>query len=116
MKRVFDLAMASFLLCIFSVPFIAVALMVELTSKGAVIYWSDRVTTGNLLQRNNNCRIPQGPDSGIFAFSRRSLGYFPAFVALLRRSRLAKSARFDRHRHTQTFVQRTPGKWSCGPS
>ena len=43
MKRFFDLVMAGFLLCVLSVPFIAVALMVKLTSKGAVIYWSDRV-------------------------------------------------------------------------
>ena len=51
LKRFFDLAMASFLLCIFSVPFIAVALMVKLTSKGAVIYWSDRVGINNEIFR-----------------------------------------------------------------
>ena len=47
MKRIFDLSMAVFLLCFLSVPFIAVALMVKLTSRGAVIYWSDRVGINN---------------------------------------------------------------------
>jgi O-antigen biosynthesis protein WbqP len=51
MKRIFDLAMAGFLLCILSVPFIAVALMVKLTSRGAVIYWSDRVGVNNSIFR-----------------------------------------------------------------
>jgi O-antigen biosynthesis protein WbqP len=51
MKRIFDLAMASFLLCFLSVPFIAVALMVKLTSRGAVIYWSDRVGINNVIFR-----------------------------------------------------------------
>ena len=51
MKRFFDLVMAGFLLCVLSVPFIAVALMVKLTSKGAVIYWSDRVGINNNIFR-----------------------------------------------------------------
>jgi len=51
MKRIFDLSMAGFLLCVLSVPFIAVALMVKLTSKGAVIYWSDRVGINNSIFR-----------------------------------------------------------------
>lgn len=51
MKRVFDMVMAGFLLCVLSVPFIAVALMVKLTSRGAVIYWSDRVGINNVIFR-----------------------------------------------------------------
>ena len=51
LKRLFDLVMASILLCFLSVPFIAVALMVKLTSKGAVIYWSDRVGINNNIFR-----------------------------------------------------------------
>ncbi len=47
LKRIFDISMASMLLCVLSVPFIAVALMVKLTSRGAVIYWSDRVGINN---------------------------------------------------------------------
>ena len=47
MKRVFDLAMAGFLLCFLSVPILVVGLMVKLTSKGPVLYWSDRVGINN---------------------------------------------------------------------
>ena len=51
LKRLFDLVMASILLCFLSVPFIAVALIVKLTSRGAVIYWSDRVGINNSIFR-----------------------------------------------------------------
>lgn len=51
MKRIFDLAMASFLLCFLSVPFLVVGLMVKLTSKGPVLYWSDRVGINNTIFR-----------------------------------------------------------------
>jgi O-antigen biosynthesis protein WbqP len=47
MKRVFDFIMAIFLLCFLSAPIIIVALMVKLTSKGPVLYWSDRVGMNN---------------------------------------------------------------------
>ena len=43
MKRLFDLMMSVFALMIFLVPGVLVALVVWLTSKGPVIYWSDRV-------------------------------------------------------------------------
>ncbi|GAI81028.1 unnamed protein product, partial [marine sediment metagenome] len=47
MKRIFDLAMASFLLCFLSVPILVVGLVVKLTSKGPALYWSDRVGINN---------------------------------------------------------------------
>ncbi len=50
-KRFFDLAMASFLLCFLSVPILVVGLMVKLTSKGPVLYWSDRVGINNTIFR-----------------------------------------------------------------
>ena len=43
MKRFFDLMMSVFALMIFLVPGVLVVLVVWLTSKGPVIYWSDRV-------------------------------------------------------------------------
>ena len=43
MKRLFDLMLSVFALMIFLVPGVLVALVVWLTSKGPVIYWSDRV-------------------------------------------------------------------------
>jgi len=49
MKRVFDFIMAIFLLCFLSAPILIVALMVKFTSKGPVLYWSDRVGMDNKL-------------------------------------------------------------------
>jgi len=51
MKRIFDLAMASFLLCFLSIPILVVGLMVKLTSKGPALYWSDRVGINNSIFR-----------------------------------------------------------------
>jgi len=50
-KRLFDLAMASFLLFFLSVPILVVGLMVKLTSKGTVLYWSERVGINNTIFR-----------------------------------------------------------------
>ncbi|MBC8200112.1 MAG: sugar transferase [Desulfobacteraceae bacterium] len=50
-KRIFDLTMAGFLLCFLSVPILVVGLMVKLTSKGPVLYWSDRVGINNTIFR-----------------------------------------------------------------
>ena len=47
MKRVFDFVMGLFLLCFLIVPILIIALMVKLTSKGPVLYWSDRVGMDN---------------------------------------------------------------------
>ena len=49
LKRIFDLALAGFLLCFLSVPIFIVGLMVKLTSKGPVLYWSDRVGKNNVI-------------------------------------------------------------------
>ena len=51
LKRFFDLAMASFLLCFLSIPILVVGLLVRLTSKGPVLYWSDRVGRYNEIFR-----------------------------------------------------------------
>lgn len=47
MKRTFDLIMAIFLLCILSLPIIIIVLMVKLSSKGPMLYCSDRVGKDN---------------------------------------------------------------------
>jgi O-antigen biosynthesis protein WbqP len=49
MKRVFDVAVALMFSVILLVPMLIVALAVRLTSKGAVLYWSDRVGKENRL-------------------------------------------------------------------
>ena len=46
-KRFFDLIMASIVLCFLIVPILVIGLMVRLTSKGPVLYWSDRVGINN---------------------------------------------------------------------
>ncbi len=51
MKRIFDLVMAGFLLCFLSVPILVIELMIKLTSKGPVLYWSDRVGINNTIFR-----------------------------------------------------------------
>jgi O-antigen biosynthesis protein WbqP len=49
MKRVFDLLLAAFAACFLIWPVLLVALMVRLTSKGPVLYWSDRVGRRNVI-------------------------------------------------------------------
>lgn len=47
MKRMFDLTMATLACAIFSMPILLVSLLVRFTSKGPVLYWSDRVGRNN---------------------------------------------------------------------
>ena len=47
MKRLFDLSLAGLVLFFFLVPAGIVALTVKLTSRGPIIYWSDRIGKHN---------------------------------------------------------------------
>jgi O-antigen biosynthesis protein WbqP len=47
MKRMFDLMMAALACAIFSIPILLAATLVRFTSKGPVLYWSDRVGRNN---------------------------------------------------------------------
>jgi O-antigen biosynthesis protein WbqP len=49
MKRLFDLCLSILLLAIFSPAFFVIALLVRLTSKGPVLYWSNRVGRNNVI-------------------------------------------------------------------
>ena len=51
MKRGFDLISSSLLLIVFAIPMALIALVVKLTSKGSVLYWSDRVGRENRIFR-----------------------------------------------------------------
>lgn len=51
MKRFFDITLSGLLLTVFSIPMALIALAVKLTSKGPVLYWSDRVGRGNRIFR-----------------------------------------------------------------
>ena len=47
LKRVFDVVMAAFLLPIFLLPLLIVAVLVKTSSPGPILYWSDRVGRKN---------------------------------------------------------------------
>ena len=46
-KRIFDITMAVFLFGLLCIPMLIIALIVKLSSRGAVLYWSDRVGINN---------------------------------------------------------------------
>jgi len=46
-KRVFDIIMSFLFLIIISIPLIIIAVCIKLTSKGPILYWSDRVGLEN---------------------------------------------------------------------
>jgi O-antigen biosynthesis protein WbqP len=46
-KRIFDIAMAVVLSILLCMPMLVIALIVKLSSRGAVLYWSDRVGIHN---------------------------------------------------------------------
>lgn len=50
-KRLFDVSLGVFLLPIVSLPMLAIALSVWLTSRGPVLYWSDRIGRNNKVFR-----------------------------------------------------------------
>lgn len=59
MKRAFDLFVSLSALVLLSLPIIVVAVMVKLTSKGPVLYWSDRVGKDNQIFRMPKFRTMQ---------------------------------------------------------
>ena len=54
MKRLFDLTLALIAGVLLLFPALAIALVVRLTSKGPILYWSDRVGRNNTLFRMPN--------------------------------------------------------------
>jgi O-antigen biosynthesis protein WbqP len=51
MKRLFDLSISLCLLAVFSIPMAIIAVLIRLGSKGAALYWSDRIGKGNTIFR-----------------------------------------------------------------
>jgi O-antigen biosynthesis protein WbqP len=49
MKRLFDVFFSSLLLIFLAIPMIVIGILVRITSKGSVIYWSDRVGKNNII-------------------------------------------------------------------
>lgn len=51
MKRLFDFILSLLALLVLSLPMLAICLLVKLTSKGPVLYWSDRCGRNNAIFR-----------------------------------------------------------------
>lgn len=51
MKRIFDVVFSLLLLCFLSIPMIIIALIIKITSRGAALYWSDRIGVNNTIFR-----------------------------------------------------------------
>jgi O-antigen biosynthesis protein WbqP len=51
MERIVDLVVGLSALDMLVVPIVMVAISVKLTSKGSVLYWSDRVGRGNVIYK-----------------------------------------------------------------
>jgi O-antigen biosynthesis protein WbqP len=49
MKRIFDIILASVLTALLSIPLLVVAVLIKLTSKGPVIFWTDRIGANNTI-------------------------------------------------------------------
>lgn len=47
MKRIFDLALSLVLLALLFIPMLVIALLIKISSKGPVIFWTDRVGVDN---------------------------------------------------------------------
>jgi len=54
MKRLFDFVMALMLMLLLAAPILLVAVIVRITSKGPILFWSDRVGRDNVL-----CKMPK---------------------------------------------------------
>jgi O-antigen biosynthesis protein WbqP len=49
MKRIFDLLFAVFMITLLLFPMVILAILIVLTSEGAILYWSDRIGCNNKL-------------------------------------------------------------------
>ncbi len=58
-KRFFDFCLAALVTLLLLIPIIVVALLIRLTSKGPIVYWSDRVGINNQLFRMPKFRTMQ---------------------------------------------------------
>lgn len=97
MKRLFDLVMAGALLVLFAVPMAVLAVAVKLTSRGPVLYWSDRVG-----RRNKIFRMPK------FRSMRTDTPELPTHLLTDSRAWITPIGRFLR----KTSLDELPQLWS----
>lgn len=51
MKRAFDVSMALIAFVVLSIPMLVIAILVKVTSRGPILYWSDRIGIDNTIFR-----------------------------------------------------------------
>lgn len=89
MKRAFDLLLASLAGLVLAVPIAFTALLVKLTSKGPVLYWSDRVGRNNAIFRMPKFRTMRiGTPAVATHLLGNATGYLTPVGSFLRRSSL----------------------------
>jgi O-antigen biosynthesis protein WbqP len=49
MKRIFDIILVIAVICISSLPMLVISILVKMSSKGPVLYWSDRIGKNNTI-------------------------------------------------------------------
>ena len=59
MKRLFDITLALLLFLLFGIPMLLIALLVKVTSKGPVLFWSDRIGKDNTIFKMPKFRTMQ---------------------------------------------------------
>jgi O-antigen biosynthesis protein WbqP len=87
MKRLSDIILSSLLLVLFAIPMALIALTIKLTSKGPVLYWSDRIGRWNCIFRMPKFRGMRvdAPQVATHLFSDPHT-YLTPFGSFLRRS------------------------------
>lgn len=97
MKRLFDLLVAGYLLVLLAVPMAMIALAVKITSRGPMLYWSDRVG-----RRNRIFRMPK------FRSMRADAPQLPTHLLTDSRNWITPLGRFLR----KTSLDELPQLWS----